>query len=396
MRSLNPLEKLKAITRVSVGGESKASVARDIGVPESTLRGWCKNHDKISNQVRMISPSEGEDIHENVTKRIKLEPSASEHPYDLSVKSSDNSDGPYSPISDRETSEGEYPKPAIPEMEAKTSPLNFTKAMMLSPTEKNNKAELAKMSAQLGLNRPEVKSALNQWLNTMQQYCQQQRLVTKPPNISPPGNGLLTTVEKRDKLYQYQNSLERENASFWLRQQAYCTNPQIPYMLPSTSAATNGTTTSPSFLTADSASQLSLQLLYQQNYQLAQLHAAAAAASASQPILRQQLTKETNSENQIAENTKKDKPKNGTKSRSVLDNLPLINNHLNNIKKEDVEPMDPIEALEHGERFLSWLEQCSDPAVTSMQLNTVQTLIKNLKNAFEQRRHPNRSRKMKK
>lgn len=35
-----------AIQRIH-DGESKASVARDIGVPESTLRGWCKNEDKL-------------------------------------------------------------------------------------------------------------------------------------------------------------------------------------------------------------------------------------------------------------------------------------------------------------------------------------------------------------
>ncbi|KAF4522247.1 hypothetical protein B566_EDAN009091 [Ephemera danica] len=39
-------DKLDAIQRVNEG-ESKASVARDIGVPESTLRGWCKSEEKL-------------------------------------------------------------------------------------------------------------------------------------------------------------------------------------------------------------------------------------------------------------------------------------------------------------------------------------------------------------
>ncbi|XP_063242681.1 protein distal antenna-like [Bacillus rossius redtenbacheri] len=39
-------DKLEAIGRVHAG-ESKASVARHIGVPESTLRGWCKSEDKL-------------------------------------------------------------------------------------------------------------------------------------------------------------------------------------------------------------------------------------------------------------------------------------------------------------------------------------------------------------
>ncbi|XP_004524298.1 protein distal antenna [Ceratitis capitata] len=46
LRSLTPSDKIHAIQRIH-DGESKASVARDIGVPESTLRGWCKNEDKL-------------------------------------------------------------------------------------------------------------------------------------------------------------------------------------------------------------------------------------------------------------------------------------------------------------------------------------------------------------
>lgn len=43
---LTASEKVVAIQRIHEG-ESKASVARDIGVPESTLRGWCKNEEKL-------------------------------------------------------------------------------------------------------------------------------------------------------------------------------------------------------------------------------------------------------------------------------------------------------------------------------------------------------------
>nr|XP_022914017.1 uncharacterized protein DDB_G0271670-like [Onthophagus taurus] len=53
---LNPQEKLAAITRVKEGGETKASVARDLGIPESTLRGWCKNSLRINYQSNRSSP----------------------------------------------------------------------------------------------------------------------------------------------------------------------------------------------------------------------------------------------------------------------------------------------------------------------------------------------------
>ncbi|XP_071053877.1 protein distal antenna-like [Onthophagus taurus] len=53
---LNPQEKLAAINRVNERGESKASVARDLGIPESTLRGWCKNSLRINYQSSRSSP----------------------------------------------------------------------------------------------------------------------------------------------------------------------------------------------------------------------------------------------------------------------------------------------------------------------------------------------------
>uniref|UniRef100_A0A336LYE8 Protein distal antenna n=1 Tax=Culicoides sonorensis TaxID=179676 RepID=A0A336LYE8_CULSO len=46
LRHLSATDKIVAIQRIH-DGESKASVARDIGVPESTLRGWCKNEEKL-------------------------------------------------------------------------------------------------------------------------------------------------------------------------------------------------------------------------------------------------------------------------------------------------------------------------------------------------------------
>ncbi|XP_018311300.1 putative uncharacterized protein DDB_G0277255 [Mycetomoellerius zeteki] len=56
VKTLTPPEKVDAINRVH-NGESKAAVARDIGVPESTLRGWCKSEQKIISQVTNIRGS---------------------------------------------------------------------------------------------------------------------------------------------------------------------------------------------------------------------------------------------------------------------------------------------------------------------------------------------------
>ncbi|XP_058807930.1 uncharacterized protein LOC131673717 [Phymastichus coffea] len=60
VRSISANDKLEAIQRVREG-ESKASVARDIGVPESTLRGWCKSEHKIRNMARNASTTPDSD-----------------------------------------------------------------------------------------------------------------------------------------------------------------------------------------------------------------------------------------------------------------------------------------------------------------------------------------------
>lgn len=59
LRALSAAEKMEAIQRVHEG-ESKASVARDIGVPESTLRGWCKSEHKIRGMARNSSTPDSE------------------------------------------------------------------------------------------------------------------------------------------------------------------------------------------------------------------------------------------------------------------------------------------------------------------------------------------------
>lgn len=58
LRHLTAGDKIEAIQRIH-DGESKASVARDIGVPESTLRGWCKNEDKLRSMSRQSQPMDG-------------------------------------------------------------------------------------------------------------------------------------------------------------------------------------------------------------------------------------------------------------------------------------------------------------------------------------------------
>ncbi|XP_022219415.2 protein distal antenna-related [Drosophila obscura] len=55
LRNLTPNDKVRAIQRIH-NGETKASVSRDLGVPESTLRGWCKNEQKLRFMCRQLGP----------------------------------------------------------------------------------------------------------------------------------------------------------------------------------------------------------------------------------------------------------------------------------------------------------------------------------------------------
>ena len=63
-------EKIEAIKRV-LSGERKAQVAQDIKVPESTLRGWCKNATKYEMQGGSKS---------NVIGKVMDAPTAAESP----------------------------------------------------------------------------------------------------------------------------------------------------------------------------------------------------------------------------------------------------------------------------------------------------------------------------
>ncbi|XP_055300983.1 protein distal antenna [Sitodiplosis mosellana] len=69
LRHLTAGDKIDAIQRIH-DGESKASVARDIGVPESTLRGWCKNEEKLRNMSRQSQPLDNKLSLDKLTEKM--------------------------------------------------------------------------------------------------------------------------------------------------------------------------------------------------------------------------------------------------------------------------------------------------------------------------------------
>ncbi|XP_053969985.1 protein distal antenna isoform X2 [Anastrepha ludens] len=93
LRSLTPSDKIHAIQRIH-DGESKASVARDIGVPESTLRGWCKNEDKLRFMSRQTDKITADSLAEKLgasaamlpEKRQKLDGGSLPYNYSNKIK----------------------------------------------------------------------------------------------------------------------------------------------------------------------------------------------------------------------------------------------------------------------------------------------------------------------
>lgn len=348
MRSLTAHEKLDAIRRVHEG-ESKASVARDIGVPESTLRGWCKNEDKISYLSRQSSP-ESNDDNDHKEKRQKLE-----EPYNLSLKAN-------------------YPDLTKSEMEAAKTIADLS--MKIESPKVSNRAELAKLSVELGLNRQEfftpttttnnvdTNSILAQWnhiLIQQQQLLQQKahssQKITAPADTSC---NVVTTSEQHKASPPSMLPKPDDSVWYWLKTQQAMMMANQP----------------PTATTAPTSSDHSHSSWFWRWYkQFANGH-----TTPEKPILYQQLTKSRDVENMEQPSTNKSP----AKTRAVLDNL-LFNNN-NNVptgKREGFSEAE--EALEHGEMFLKWLETCSEPSITTVQIMQFRTLLNNVRTGVERK-----------
>jgi hypothetical protein len=84
-------------------------------------------------------------------------------------------------------------------------------------------------------------------------------------------------------------------------------------------------------------------------------------------------------------------------ARSTLDSVLLNVKDNNNIKspgkaedsddddEEDEPPATAAEAVNHGEKFLRWLECCSDPSVTAMQILQFRYLLNNVRACADRR-----------
>lgn len=415
LRSLTAHEKLVAIHRVH-DGESKASVARDIGVPESTLRGWCKNEDKISYMSRQSSPETDEATNEHKEKRQKMDDVL--QPYNLSLKTS-NGFSPNSEIrypADFPKGEADKSKTAA-DLSTKSDKPKSTSHM----TEKEkNRAELTLLGNLIASNGVDFRSvlAMAQYYDIMmQQHPHLFQKNTQPKKISAladssssssaaPAGGLLTTVKteiehkqkstpKLPRTSENRLSPSDENTLYWMRTYGLLPAANLDGLpttspLPSTTSSAASLTNTASVNGSADAHTPWYSRFYKQTGTTTHLQAQISVPE--KPILYQQLTKTkdySNTENISISAKPEEKPRstNPIKRRSALDNLLYCtNNNVHNDSKQTEEVFSRMEALEHGEKLLMWLETCSDePSITKFHLMQLRSLLDNIRSGVDRK-----------
>lgn len=486
MRALTPSDKIEAIQRVN-DGESKASVARDIGVPESTLRGWCKNEDKLRYMTSRLSSPDTDKSNdgEPPDKRARTEspiapPSPIATGLDLSspVSAAPIVQQPPPPIDApvELTTKRAVPSPTshIPR-ERRPDPGASVSMSAISPL--SGLPHLPGLThSHLGLSFNEIATnltllaQLNPGLSALsaQPASRALRSVRSP---KPAHNGMLNLNDgkhhHRSKTHHhsdpYRTSLSKSNHHssshatsaanqpvddtlwYWLKTQQAMLDltAQTTTAHPLQLGKTSEPTLPPKPLAA--AAPINSHLDYNRNSWLWQYYKQFGGAmplpedkhkSASQVpkdksaenILYSQLTKgkmeeergvptsplhahghneperrrTPSAEPRVAEpavspeiGTENKEPttervhessRSQTKARTVLDNL-LFNNS-NQTASADTRSASPAsgewesgtaEALEHGDKFLAWLEASGDPSVTRMHVHQLRALLHNLR-----------------
>lgn len=481
MRALTPGDKIEAIQRVN-DGESKASVARDIGVPESTLRGWCKNEDKLRYMSsRMSSPdTDKSNDGETPEKRARTEsPAAAPHSpaasgLDLTNPAVVTPSAPPptvptdSPV-ELTTKRNDPPPPQHTTRERRPDPGASVSMSAISPL--SGLSHLPGLAhSHLGSSFSEIATNLTllAQLNpglaalTSQPASRALRSVRSP---KPAHNGMLNISETRHRSRSNHTSDPYRHSSSKSSQpgisQASSSQPvdeTLWYWLKTQQAMLDLTQTAATYpLQMGKASDPTLQtkpvapapvpshLDYNRNSWLWQYYKQfGGAMPLPEDKLRSasQVPKDQSADNILYSHLTKGKPENGrastspvqnqsltaevcetitapreprvaepaispevevenkepatekpiesgksqTKVRNVLDNL--LFNSGNQASAEEIKvigstngerELGTAEALEHGDKFLAWLEASSDPSVTRMHVHQLRGLLHNLR-----------------
>ena len=423
LRALSASEKMDAIQRVHEG-ESKASVARDIGVPESTLRGWCKSEHKIRGMARNSSTPDSEAHSPASSSGANV---AAGNLASGSANLSSEDEGPCVKKSkiDQQTS-------------VNSAGTSFVGSDVCTDTDgkQDNKPKIdyvGLMTSMAGM-RPENSSLLLQQLGLLSGATGTlaKNLLSMSPALSHGStvglveNGLQYTKNTGNACITNLNSLNSSNKRHSISAiaptqmdsvvaKSCSTRKSLP---PAAEAPSTPVPASPRKTNENNSIQRStskpkkdsnvnsgnkkvdeaLWLWLTQQQQLLGQQSASFNPSinpqdgswfwqwykqCSFPL----ITPTPLAPSPVAK-------KSPSKARAMLDNV-LCNNNNENVKRsltmdeesataaEDIEstdvPSSTEEAIEHGEKFFKWLDKCSEPAVTRLQIIQFKYLLDNLK-----------------
>ncbi|RVE53934.1 hypothetical protein evm_001337 [Chilo suppressalis] len=476
MRALTPGDKIEAIQRVN-DGESKASVARDIGVPESTLRGWCKNEDKLRYMTSRLSSPDTDKSNdgEPPDKRARTEsPAAPQSPVaglDLTAPAPATTHTPHATTPDAPveltTKRAEPSPPTHVPRERRPDPGASVSMSAISPL--SGLGHIPGLThSHLGLSFNEIATnltllaQLNPGLSALSAQPASRALRSvRSPKPAHNGGLNLNEVKHRSKSHHhsdpYRSSVKSSHHSTPTTTASQPVDDTLWYWLKTQQAMldlTAQTTTAHSLQLGKTDSSIPVKpvtpaapinshLDYNRNSWLWQYYKQFGGAmalpedklrsasqvpkeKAAENILYSQLTKgkadeersttslvqsttqlrneevreTSNKEPRVAEPaaspeigvenkeplTEKshESSRSHTKARTVLDNLLFNNNNQPaNAESGGAESggweAGAAEALEHGDKFLAWLESSGDPSVTRMHVHQLRALLHNLR-----------------
>ena len=379
LRSLTISEKIEAIDRVHEG-ESKASVARDIGVPESTLRGWCKSEPKIRGMVRNSSTPDSE-AHSSASSGPNMgychnaganHSSEDEGPAQKRIKSdlqlpvSDNLDSTDTKIDTKRYTDYQGLLAMTSSYRPENSSLFLQHLGILS----------ASSNSYLGLtqNHPNV-NAVGLVENGLQ-YTKSGISNIKRQSVSAIAPKQIDTVTKSVTKKILPPAAEAPTTPV----------PACPNMRLSTTPVANESKNGVTGSNKKMDDALWLWLLQQKSQILGHQPAQQTTNQLCQDrSWFWQWYKQCGFPTSTAPVTQHEEVKKSpSKTKAMLDSI-LCNNNNENKELESGIPATSEEALAHGEKFLKWLETCSNPSITRLQLMQLKYLLDNLTSEKQKR-----------
>ncbi|XP_049785261.1 protein distal antenna-like [Schistocerca cancellata] len=352
IRQLSVLEKLEAIERVH-NGESKASVARDIGVPESTLRGWCKSEDKLRNVAQSCGGGGGTPDSQHSGGAAELAE------LDALVEQGTSGD-----------------HPAIKRMRTASD---------------DEKASVAAVAA-----ASDIEDSLWYWLKQDHQHVSNQLFAVAAADklaAAAAAGAAVAAVANGGSgggvAGGAASAAAPANAGWfwrWYKRYGYTQYPGDPLAaltaapapdLRAAGAALNGGGGG----TASRSAALLDSVLLNNNNNLA----AVAPAFNNHGNTNTSATTHHDQHNSGASN--------GTNANGSAGNNNGSSDEDDELDESDEPPATAAEAVTHGEKFLRWLECCSDPSITAMQILQFRYLLNNVRACADRRARQTKTKK---